>query len=373
MNVLFRGEYMECLETNKRNGEIDLLRLIFSIIILIYHWNAVFDFGIFENGYIGVEFFFLVSGYLMAANAKKSKKSERKISSITWNYIINKVKKFFPYYCFILIFQLVLKTILTGGGIKSIVLNLVVSIPTFTLTFMGSNNNYVTMYVGNTWFLSALIIATFILYPLLLKSYDSCTKIAFPIIALFGIGYLYCSYSSISDWNTWNGFCYTGIIRAISELALGASLCELSTFLRDRYRRISFRKKLLFSFVKIACYSVVIGFAMGVGSAQEDIHAMLFCAIGIVLTFSGITLTIPSNQVTLYFGRISLPIFIFHGFMRTVVSDYMKGSSISYGMFALFIAGSICASIALMYFVDLIAKLLHRVKNSHFYSNLLGE
>lgn len=57
----------------KRNGEIDILRAAFAIIILIYHCHIIYlkSANYFIRGYLGVEFFFLVSGYYLAKNAKK--------------------------------------------------------------------------------------------------------------------------------------------------------------------------------------------------------------------------------------------------------------------------------------------------------------
>ena len=56
-----------------RNSVIDLLRIIFALLILGYHGRGLLsgsDYnGAFYGGYIGVEFFFLVSGFLMAASA----------------------------------------------------------------------------------------------------------------------------------------------------------------------------------------------------------------------------------------------------------------------------------------------------------------
>ena len=58
---------------NKRNGAIDLLKFLFSLMIVIYHGRlfANAENPLFRAGKIGVEFFFIVSGYLMAAKAEK--------------------------------------------------------------------------------------------------------------------------------------------------------------------------------------------------------------------------------------------------------------------------------------------------------------
>lgn len=66
-----------------RNGNIDLMRFVFCLIIILYHINNRLDlnppFGLSEKyfsfcgeGRIGVEFFFIVSGYLLAVTAKKN-------------------------------------------------------------------------------------------------------------------------------------------------------------------------------------------------------------------------------------------------------------------------------------------------------------
>ena len=58
------------LAPKKRNGKIDLLRFLFAVIVLIYHSRYVVgdEKSLFLGGSFAVEFFFLVSGYLMMAN-----------------------------------------------------------------------------------------------------------------------------------------------------------------------------------------------------------------------------------------------------------------------------------------------------------------
>ena len=69
--------------------------------IIIYHVSqrittkATFKF---KYGYIGVEFFFIVSGYLLAKQTLNHKKVEDKeLGSETSKYIWKKVKSLFPY------------------------------------------------------------------------------------------------------------------------------------------------------------------------------------------------------------------------------------------------------------------------------------
>ena len=73
----------------KRNGEIDILRAVFAIIILIYHSHIIYlkSANYFIRGYLGVEFFFLVSGYYLAKNAKTSGTS---VADASVRYVFNR-------------------------------------------------------------------------------------------------------------------------------------------------------------------------------------------------------------------------------------------------------------------------------------------
>ena len=79
----------------KKNGRVEFLRFIFALGILFFHIHKRFADGgmielgntglnFFARGYIGVEFFFLVSGYLLAASAyAKREKSTAMIGTET--------------------------------------------------------------------------------------------------------------------------------------------------------------------------------------------------------------------------------------------------------------------------------------------------
>lgn len=53
----------------KRNGEIDFLKFVFAIIIAGYHASIFYNsesYTLWPTGYIGVEFYFIVAGFLLA-------------------------------------------------------------------------------------------------------------------------------------------------------------------------------------------------------------------------------------------------------------------------------------------------------------------
>ena len=346
---------------SKRNGDIDFLRFVFSIVVLISHFNANYNFGFFSNGSIAVEFFFVVTGYLLASHVSRMQHKPETWSDIadsTWVFILKKAKSFFHYYICVFLLNLIIRIILVhGADMRSVLTNLFRSIPTITLTFMGLNNCSVELYVGNTWYLSAMLIAIFMLYPLLLKNFDFSTKILFPLVSMFILGYLYSTYNTVTTWDKWTGICETGILRATAEIALGASLFHISALLAQRCCHHTGNKYIveavLLTLIKCGCYLAVLLYAYGISfGAGFSLHALLLCSIGIALSFSCVGYTLPDCRLTRYLGRISLPIFVFHGFIRWTLKDITGKNAVSLNQSLSLICVAFVLSILLMHITD---------------------
>ena len=61
----------------KYSNLINGLRGLIAIIIALFHYeqsHVIANFKIFETGYLGVEFFFILSGFLLANDVIKKKK-----------------------------------------------------------------------------------------------------------------------------------------------------------------------------------------------------------------------------------------------------------------------------------------------------------
>ncbi len=359
---------------SKRNGEIDFLRFVFAIILVFFHFNHNYKLNFFSNGYIGVEFFFVVSGYLMVRHVSKMNSACRDLSSVadeTWRYLLAKAGSFYSYYLSAILLQIVFRNILVRHeGIAKLIYDLLQSIPTFSLTFMSLNySTGVSFYVGNTWYLSCMLIAIFLLYPLLLRSYKFSVKIIFPFLTIFILGYSVATNKTIAKWGEWSGLVYFGVLRAVAEMALGGVLFQLSETIATKKPKLLVSNqpsvKFACTLAKIFCYAVVLVFAYGIlfgksFKAGFNLHALLFCSLGILLSFSNVGYSIPDSRLTRYLGKISLPIFIYHGFIRLTLWDYI-GHSISVKLFTFLIIMSIIASVLLMYLTDFFAVRLKRI------------
>ena len=357
--------------SSKRNGEIDLLRFVFAVIVLVFHFNDCYYLNIFKNGNIGVEFFFVLSGFLMARQVQRYNDESldgNQIANITWRLTAKKVAPIYTYYFSAVIIQIIVRNIVISGiSFFELCEGLAKSIPTFTLSFLGLMRNDITsFYVGNTWYLSALLIASLILYPILIKKKGFALKIICPLIAMFGISYLYATYGRITMWQNWNGVLYVGIIRAFCEMALGAFLLPVSKMLVTKLPTLFTSDKplpkIFLTVVKWLAYATVIFYvAAPFVSKAFSLHALLFVSLGIMLSFTNAGYCIKDCKFTKYLGRISLPIFIFHGVIRWTVSDVIPKSAVNVPVFIAMCVGAIIMSIILMYVIDFIGKGIKKI------------
>lgn len=352
-----------------RNGEIDLLRFGFSIIILLFHYGRLLPQTYFARGEIAVEFFFVVAGIFMAKHAKTIVDQGRteSIGNTTWTYIIRRVSSFFAYYLVAFILCTVFWRILAKGtNPKNLPTNILQCGPTISLTFMGLNNNVRALYVPNTWYLSALLIASFVLFPCMLYKFDASTKIIFPLASMGILGWLYAENKTIIvEWQNWSGFLYHGVIRAIAEMALGASLFSLIEWIRRRGIDYSGGRKAILTGIKWICFGIVVFYALTSKLKTEfSIHALLYCCVGIVLSLSDITYNIPSTKMSRYLNRCSLPIYLFHGFVTYILEKRIESGCLTMTpvLFVVVSVASVIGSVILMHGTDYVVKLIRTRK-----------
>ena len=346
-----------------RNGEVDILRFIFAIFIFLHHFGfCAYAEKVCRNGWLGVEFFFLLTGYFMAYSAKKilgNDFSSDKIANQTWKFIINKVKSFYPYY-FAALFIKVIFVAFTRPFDKMLEL-LFKSIPTFILLLYPLNWNAKGIYITDTWFLSAMITSIFVLFPLLLYRFDLMSKIVFPITSFFTLGFLLHEFKTLNVHGQWSNFAYTGTIRATAEIMAGAGLFQAVSFVN----KIKFSKpkienfeKLFFTVVKYAIFAAIFLYIVWGGVKRKlDLHIFLFCAVALVLSLSKLTFSLRQSKLSDIFGKSSLIIYIFHGLILDITAYFIpKGTQILTKQFVI-----------LCIFVILTCFLLSAITNAFFH------
>lgn len=176
-------------KTANYNYFIDLLKFIFSILIVFYHswiFTGEFGSGFFNHGYLAVDFYFIVTGYLMMQSIEKEKKSKESIGLKTIKFIYKKIASIFPY----ILFAFILGTILLyKSDILSIRLmtanNLISEILQIGTLGLGIPIN------GAAWYISAMLICLFCLYPLANKFKENYIYLIAPLLLFLFLGICY--------------------------------------------------------------------------------------------------------------------------------------------------------------------------------------
>lgn len=349
--------------TQKRNGEIDFFRFVFALCIMLHHFNISYNFGRFKNGSIGVEFFFIVTGVLMAKSAKSVKIEKNLIPNYTYSFMKRKICVFYPYFISVILLNMVfLRILVNKNSFFDVVKNIIRGIPTYFLFHMNGIMYNGNMELGGGWYLSAMVLALFFLYPILLYNYEWATKIIFPIIGITGLGILFINFGSIIVVKQTLFMVGTGgVLRAISEIALGAWSYEIA--LKFKREGVQFTKlsAVFLTIIKYACFIGVLFYAFYGFSSSYSPIVFIFCLLGIMLSFSEMTVCIPSNSLTRFLGKYSLLVYITHQFFRALAVS-LFGTTIEVWKLIIIILITIIGAYMIMIFTDFCIKFIKKYK-----------
>ena len=289
-----------------RCGKIGFMKFIFALAILAQHTNAKFPGKniTFGAGSAAVEFFFIVSGYLLC---KKyiNYKNNGSIGDTTLSFLFMRIKRFLPYVIFLLIISLPFQIYLfnyTELQYASII---------YTLFYLPVKSTQPDIIFQIFWYISAMIIAETITVPFLLKYKDNFAKIVSPIISFFLIGYILIKWGVFPNPWALSIICYKGIIRAFAMINLGCFLyvCHEKTA-NIQYTKLA---EILLTLLENIGYISII-FLMNVKNAHSSYGLLMVVvfSICILLSFSNkLHFNSLFNNAFFYkLEEISLPLYV---------------------------------------------------------------
>ena len=344
-----------------RNSTIDLLRIIFALLVVTVHCRGLLGeySWVFDGGWIGVEFFFIVSGYLMVASATKSevrslsKNNKEELGTETVQFLWRKLKKLLPYIIISFIVACAVICIVRNYNPLNALTLIVYALPQLMLIFESGIYFRASMPNVVLWYLSAMFIAMLILYPILRKNINTFTHIIAPIIFLLSIGYISCTYGHLDVWGQWTGFTTTGIIRALGEISLGCccyAICQKISALR-----FGILGRVILTLIASCGFIVVILKACG-NIDTFSIIALLILAVSITITFSNKGIITPAlNRINLTkIADVSMVLFLCHCSILPLFTSGLICSTLSPIMkFTIFILSAILVSILVYCVVEI--------------------
>lgn len=329
-------------EKDNINYFIEVLRFVFALVIMFYHswwFLGKGESSLFRSGYLAVNFYFIVTGYLMMQTLHKYDKS-------TKEFILGKLKRLIPgiiltfFICYLLTYGS------SGLNIKTLFSNDVIA----DLLLLK-----VTGYAGGAinpawWYLSTMLFVVFLLYPLAKKFKEKYTYYIIPLLIFTSLAlinhYDISMYThSSSKFIFINGF-YKGII----YVCLGNICYEFARYLKTL--KISNIKSIFLTILEILLYIVAI-FNMHFNYIGTIWYAILFI-IGASITFSGISYTskIFKHKIWKKLGNYGFYLYLTHGAVRTYMNR--RNTYVYYDMLPKYLLVSLLVALSVYILLDIV-------------------
>ena len=343
----------------KRMGEFDVWKLVFAVVIVVHHTyllpTDIPEIPLFQGGSIGVEFFFLVSGFLLARSASKTD-LDPNLGHQTACFIVKKIKSFFPYMVFAFAVTFVFKALsLDWGGVATgkNLFNSIVELSFARMSGMGD-----AFFNVPTWYLSTMVLSMMVLYPLILKYRGAMTKVVFPVVAICILGYLFQKYGQLRTPDAWDGLLYKGTLRGFAEIMLGAFAFELCEWFK-KYK-FTFASRLLLTAFEYGVLLFIIVYSNEASCWDLDCPSILLMVLCVVIMGANASVfasVLGRSKFVSLCGKFSLMLYLNHLYW-IYIFDVMGLHMGYYEMTALLVVASIASSIVCWLVTDAVVKFL---------------
>ncbi|WP_028235558.1 acyltransferase family protein [Pseudobutyrivibrio sp. MD2005] len=287
---------------------ISFWRVIFTYQIAIHHlYNryAVPNFWM-----IGVEFFFIVSGYLLAEKAEKTNYS-------AYEYTALRIKRLFPEYvaAFLLCSFAIRYSVLWNStnnwnigfykdwfllyGYKELLM----------IHYWPWGGDYKNMANIPTWYISVMLFCGLILYSLYRINKKLLCEVIIPLLIMFFYTISFKKYGNFTEDEYLCEVLSLKMIRGFTEMGIGILLHELS-------KKVEIKSKTLYGIVGFIALSIVCILSMHNGGYYNYIYTILI-AIGVFCSFN--YEIVNGNRVISMFSALSYSIYLNHNFVRLYV------------------------------------------------------
>lgn len=298
-----------------KNGTIELCRFVFIAAICIMHFSNTY-FGNaprFGAAYTAVEFFFIVSGYLLFKNFYEN----RGKAAGAFSYTLSRVKKLYPYYIAAFLFIFICIMIDGKEDLQGWIVNLGGSF--FELGFLHMTGlRCFRLFNYPTWYISAMLIAGYFIYACLEQFGDKFVKAAMPLLVII----IYVNFSRNSEClDVWGGARF-GVSDAAARGFAGMSIGGMCYFAANRLtgyfkdNKYADKLKIPLSLLELFCFGMVLFLMHGSGGTQSDFYVLPLLAAGVTLSFTGFTNisdftgSNTVNRLCAFLGRLSYPMFL---------------------------------------------------------------
>lgn len=278
---------------------LDGSKVLFMLIMILHHGIVFPNYN--ARGYIVVEFFFMVSGYLIMRMIDTHPDMTVK------QYFLRRWSKLYPHYLFSFIMMLGFTIIKIWGCFRRDQIFPIIqeALTIQTLPFMGSAINY------PCWYLSVLIWGGLIVFAALKKLNKKICLIMSTICIVLTYGYTLITYQQMETWDSLWGVIKLPFWRGVAGMLLGAGIYSVAGWIekRDYYRKY----KVLFIIAELLSFAVTGILLMTKGAYLDAIMIVTFAVmvLTIVSPYS-IMEKLSNNRVVKFCAKYEYAMYLNH-------------------------------------------------------------
>ena len=313
----------------KRNGMVDIYRLLFIFLIMAHHLYLDIPFA---SAWVYVEFFFILSGYFTMKHYALGveRKSVEEKASETITYTLHKFKRIMPYVVIAVLLEYGSELKIVGFQGKRELLSMLENM-VFELCLLSSSG-LANAYVAPIWYLSAM----FLVFPLFtfMLSFKEMHKWYYGFLSWFIAALYYGKVGVVPREHD--------LLRAFACLWLGVFVYGASETIKQHRKGRCFDIAVtLFEIGSFVLTVICTGY--NTGNGKLIVFAFV---IGSSALLSGCSLTskIPSIP---FIGELSMVLFLMHWHVRTTIGRYIANLA-QIHVIVMYYVISICLSVFLL-------------------------
>lgn len=298
------------------DNSFNIWRILFTLVIMVFHLTE--GSTIYEeypmlsyHWYIAVEFFFVLSGYLLMLHVDKH--PEESVGT----YIKGRVTRLYPEYIIVFFMMVILRSIRNGlNPLKYIIPNWLEAL---MLQSIGTDK---FPYLNNpAWYVSALLIGSYIVYYFLRNHRKAFTQIIGPLGIIVIFSYFYRKYGCLQGFIVTEGiWCNQAVLRALLGLTIGVFVYLAAQWCRDKY---SERFSVLFVLIETVIFIGVPAVALFSSDYSYDFAYLFLFAVGIFCSSQDKILgKLSGTRVVTWLAEITYPMYMVHFFVILLINKY---------------------------------------------------
>ncbi len=293
-----------------KNNAIPFWRIIFTYMIVIFHFDFMFPYseamGVRAGWYIGVEFFFLVSGFLLYRKVMSPKAFDS-----AFGYTLHRYQSLYLKYlmAFAVTFLAVVLLHKRSIGAAELLADSFFEILLLQEIGLGRAWDFIN---PTLWYLSVLVIAGHIIYYLLLRHRKLFLELIGPVLILVSASVLYRYYGWLDAVTSLDQpfFINGSIFRGLMEMTLGVYCAMFS----DRIAQTAFARR--YAQVSWVLFPLVIFAAAWKGHSKVDFLLLFLLFFGVAGAFLPTENRFLSHPLIQKWGGITLNLYLLHELFR---------------------------------------------------------